>query len=146
MQIQFQKCRETAVTPTQATPHSAGYDLCAANEQPIVIPVGEIRKIPIGIAVSPARTDIALLIFPRSGLSSKHGITLANAVGVVDADYRGEIQVPLINHGTAPFSVTTGMRIAQLVVTPVLPQEWIPTDTLDQTQRGTGGFGSSGTQ
>lgn len=144
MQIQFIKCRESATVPTQATPMSAGYDLYAANEDPIVIPRGEIRRIPIGIAAAPERTNIAMLVFPRSGLASKHGITLANAVGVIDADYRGEIQVPLINHGCEDFTVPCGMRIAQLVITPVLSQEWTPAESLDETQRGSGGFGSSG--
>lgn len=128
----------------RATPDSAGYDLCSASDEPIVIPVGEIRRIPIGIAAAPARSDIAMLVFPRSGLASRHGITLANAVGIIDSDYRGEIQVPLINLGKEDFTVTCGMRVAQLVVTPFLTQEWVMTDTLDETERGTGGFGSSG--
>lgn len=144
MQILFQKCRDSAAIPMRATPYSAGYDLCSASEKPIVIQPGEIRRIPIGIAAAPERTDIAMLVFPRSGLASKYGITLANAVGVIDADYRGEIEVPLINLGKEDFTVTCGMRVAQLVVTPFLTQEWMITDTLDETERGTGGFGSSG--
>ena len=82
MQIRFKKCRASAVMPTQATPGSAGYDLYSANDSPIVIPVGEIRMIPIGIAAAPERTDVVLLLFPRSGLSTKYGITLANMVGI----------------------------------------------------------------
>ncbi len=144
MQIRFVKCRETAEMPSRATPYSAGYDLYAANETPIVIHPGEICRIPIGIAIEPERTDIGLMIFPRSGLATKYGITLANAVGLVDADYRGEIQTPLINHGTAPFTVSCGMRVAQLVAIPVLSQEWIPAETLNETERSTGGFGSTG--
>ncbi|MGN0592139.1 MAG: dUTP diphosphatase [Ruminococcus sp.] len=144
MQIRFKKCRASAVMPTQATPGSAGYDLYSANDSPIVIPVGEIRMIPIGIAAAPERSDVVLLLFPRSGLSTKYGITLANVVGVIDSDYRGEIQVSLINHGKEAFTVTGGMRIAQLLAMPVFHQEWILTDTLDETKRGSGGFGSSG--
>lgn len=144
MKILFKKLRENAVIPVRATEHSAGYDLCSAADEPIVIPVGEIRMIPIGIAAAPERTDTALFVFPRSGLAAKHGITLANSVGVVDADYRGEIMVPLINHGKDDFTVTTGMRIAQLIVMPVLSQEWIASESLDETTRGEGGFGSSG--
>ncbi len=144
MQIQFKKCRESATAPMQATPYSAGYDLCSASEDPIIIPAGEIRRIPIGIAAAPERTDVVMMIFPRSGLASKYGITMANAVGIVDADYRGEIQVPLINLGKEDFTVTCGMRVAQLVAVPILSQEWILTETLDETERGSGGFGSSG--
>ncbi|MBQ8514593.1 MAG: dUTP diphosphatase [Ruminococcus sp.] len=144
MQIHFIKCRESAAVPTQATPMSAGHDLYAANEEPIVIPRGEIRRIPIGIAAAPERKDVVMLIFPRSGLAAKNGIALANAVGVIDPDYRGEIQVPLINHGNEDFTVSCGMRIAQLIVMPVLSQEWTPAESLDETQRGSGGFGSSG--
>lgn len=144
MKILFKKLRENACAPTRATQHSAGYDLCSASAEPVIIPVGEIRMIPIGIAASPERNDIALLVFPRSGLAAKHGITLANSVGVIDADYRGEIMVPLINHGKEDFTVTEGMRIAQLVVTPVLSQEWTEAERLDETQRSSSGFGSSG--
>lgn len=144
MKIEFIKLRETASVPVKATPMSAGYDLCAANEEAICIPSGGIRMIPIGIAAAPERSDIALFVFPRSGLGAKYGITLANSVGVVDSDYRGEIMVPLINHGQDAFTVETGMRIAQLIAMPVLSQEWQETDSLDSTDRGTGGFGSSG--
>lgn len=145
MKIFFKKLRENACVPVKATPFSAGYDLCAAVCEPVVIPKGEIRMIPIGIAAAPERTDIALFVFPRSGLASKNGITLANSVGVIDADYRGEIMVPLINHGNEEFTVTNGMRIAQLIVMPVLSQEWTCTDELNETERGKSGFGSSGT-
>lgn len=144
MKLLFKKLKDTAIVPVRATEYSAGYDLCSASESPIVIPIGEIRMIPIGIAVAPERTDVALFVFPRSGLASKCGVTLANSVGVIDSDYRGEIMVPLINHGKEDFIVTTGMRIAQLVVMPILSQEWTETDLLDDTSRGNNGFGSSG--
>lgn len=144
MKILFKKLRENASVPRRATQCSAGYDLCSASAEDIVIPVGEIRMIPIGIAASPEREDIAMFVFPRSGLAAKYGITLANSVGVIDADYRGEIMVPLINHGKEEFTVTEGMRIAQLIVMPVLSQEWTESECLDETDRSTGGFGSSG--
>lgn len=144
MKIFFKKLRESAVIPVRATKYSSGYDLCSASPSPIIIPTSEIKMIPIGIAAAPERTDIGLFVFPRSGLASKYGITLANSVGVIDADYRGEIMVPLINHGKENFTVTTGMRIAQLIVIPVLSQEWTETDILDNTERGNSGFGSSG--
>lgn len=145
MKILFKKLRENAVVPKKATEYSAGYDLCCAANEPIVILPGEIKMVPIGIAAAPERSDIALFVFPRSGLSAKHGVTLANSVGVLDSDYRGEIMVPLINHGKESFTVTTGMRIAQIIAMPVLSQEWICTEHLDKTSRGDGGFGSSGT-
>ncbi len=144
MKILFKKCRNNAVMPLRATPASAGYDIYSANEAAVVIPAGEIRLIPTGLAVSAERTDIGLFIFPRSGFSAKYGVTLTNSVGVIDSDYRGEIMLSLINHGKEDFTVEPNMRIAQLVVLPVFTQEWIETDSLDDTDRGTGGFGSSG--
>ena len=116
MQLQIQRLRPYATIPTQATAGSAGYDLYAALEAPVSIPVGEIVRIPTGIAAAPDRKDVALFIMARSGLASKHGINLANGVGLVDSDYRGELLVPLMNLGKEPFSVEPGMRIAQLVV------------------------------
>ena len=101
-------------------------------------------KVPTGIAVAPSRPDVALCIFPRSGLSTKHGITLINSVGLVDSDYRGELLIPLINHGSEPFTVEAGMRIAQLVVLPILTPELKEVTRLDTTERGAGGFGASG--
>ena len=144
MKILFKKCRNSAVMPLRATPASAGWDIYSANEDAVVIPSGEIRMIPTGIAVSPERTDVGMFLFPRSGLASKYGITLTNSIGVIDPDYRGEIMLSLINHGKEDFTVEPNMRLAQLIVFPVLSQEWTETDTLDDTDRGTGGFGSSG--
>lgn len=145
MRLLFQKLRENAVLPVRATPQSAGADLCACLDAPVTIQPGETVMIPLGLTCQPTETDVALLIFPRSGLASKKGITLANAVGVVDSDYRGEWHVPLHNIGTAPFTVEHGMRVAQLVVVPVLFPEMEETDRVDTTERGAGGFGSSGT-
>ena len=94
--------------------------------------------------MAPSRPDVALCIFPRSGLSTKHGITLINSVGLVDSDYRGELLIPLINHGSEPFTVEAGMRVAQLVVLPILTPELKEVTRLDTTERGAGGFGASG--
>ena len=145
MQLQIQQLRPYATIPTQATAGSAGYDLYAALEAPVSIPVGEIVRIPTGIAAAPDRKDVALFIMARSGLASKHGINLANGVGLVDSDYRGEIQVGLCNLGNQPYTIRPEERIAQLVVTPVclLPIEEV--EVLDETGRGEGGFGSTGT-
>ncbi len=144
MKLKIKRVRPYAQVPKQATTGSAGSDLYAALEEPLSIPAGAIRSITTGIAAEPDTDSVALLIFPRSGLASKHGITLANAIGLVDSDYRGEICVPLINLGKEAFTIEPGMRIAQLVVSPILLPEIEVTDTLTETQRGAGGFGSTG--
>lgn len=144
MKLTFKKLRDNAVVPKQATPGSAGLDLCACIDSAVEIPAGEIRLIPTGLTAQPARCDVALMIYPRSGLASKYGIALANCVGVVDSDYRGEICVPLINHGSSAFIVEPSMRIAQLVVTPVILPIIEESDSLSDTERGSNGFGSTG--
>lgn len=144
MKLKLKKLRENAVIPSRATSGSAGLDLCAAIDSPITIESGEIRLIPTGLSAQPDEENVALMIYPRSGLSSKYGVSLANCVGVVDSDYRGEICIPLINHGKSAFTVECGMRIAQLVVTPIIIPETEVSDNLDDTERGSGGFGSSG--
>ncbi len=144
MKLKIKRVRPYAQVPKQATAGSAGSDLYAALEEPLSIPAGAIRSIPTGIAAEPDTDSVALLIFPRSGLASKYGITLANAIGLVDSDYRGEICVPLINLGKEAFTIEPGMRIAQLVASPILLPEIEVTDTLTETQRGAGGFGSTG--
>ena len=144
MKLYFQKTREGAQLPVRATPESAGADLCACLSEPVTIAPGETQMIPLGLKCQPDGGDMALLIFPRSELSSKHGITLANAVGVVDTDYRGEWFVPLHNISDTPFTIEHGMRVAQLVAVPVYYPEILETLTVDETQRGEGGFGSSG--
>ena len=123
MKLIFKKLKENAVIPHRATAGSAGFDLSACIDNPITLLPGQICSVSTGLAVQPECGDAALLIFPRSGLASKHGVSLANCVGVVDIDYRGEILVPLINHGSKSFTVENGMRIAQLVVTPVIIPE-----------------------
>lgn len=144
MTLYFKKLHVNAVLPERATPQSAGMDLCACLDSPVNIAPGETAMIPTGLAVQPSDVNTVLLVFPRSGLASKHGITLANAVGVVDSDYRGEIKVPLYNLSGSAFQIENGMRIAQLVVTPVIFAEAEEVGMLDETQRGFGGFGSSG--
>lgn len=146
MQIYFKKLKPDAILPKRATETSAGADLCACLDTPVIVPPGETVMIPLGIAAQPSEYGIAMLIFPRSGLASKYGITLANAVGVIDSDYRGEWMIPLHNISQNAFTVTHGMRIAQVVVTPVLFPEILETDQLGETQRGCAGFGSSGLQ
>lgn len=144
MILKIKKLKENAVVPSRATKGSAGMDLCACIDSPVTLMPGDISLIPTGISAQPDSEDIALMIYPRSGLSSKYGVSLANCVGVVDSDYTGEICVPLINHGKAPFIVEPGTRIAQLVVTPVILPNIQLCDELSATQRGAGGFGSTG--
>jgi dUTP pyrophosphatase len=130
--------------PQYATPGAAGIDLLAANAAPIVIAPRTRALIPTGLAIAlPA--DHELQIRPRSGLALKDGIMVANSPGTIDADYRGEIQIILLNAGDRDFTVTRGMRIAQAVLAPVSRITWHETDDLDQTARAGGGFGSTGT-
>ena len=144
MKLTFKKLDPRAVIPSRATVGSAGLDLCACLEAPVVLAPGEIKMIPIGITAEPDSDDIALLIYPRSGLSSRYGVSLANCVGVVDSDYRGAWFVPLINHGKEPFTVEHGMRVAQMIPTRILIPDIEVSDELSETERGNGGFGSSG--
>lgn len=144
MKLTFKKLDPRATIPSRATAGSAGLDLCACLEAPVVLAPGEIKMIPIGITAEPDSDDIALLIYPRSGLSSKFGVSLANCVGVVDSDYRGAWFVPLINHGKEPFTVEHGMRVAQMIPTRILMPDIEVSDELSETERGYGGFGSSG--
>jgi dUTP pyrophosphatase len=133
----------TLLTPVKQTAGSAGFDLAAATETDVVIAPGQRALVPTGIAVAlPPSTEAQ--IRPRSGLALKHGVTCLNSPGTIDADYRGEIKVLLINHGDAPFVVTRGMRIAQLVVAPVAQARFVVSLDLDDTARGDGGFGSTG--
>lgn len=144
MKLTFKKLKEKAVIPCRATSGSAGMDIFACIDEPVTLTPGEIKTIPVGITAEPDESDVALLIYPRSGLSSRFGISLANCVGVVDSDYRGEWQIPLINHGNAPFTVEHGMRIAQLIPTRILIPEIQVSEFLSDTERGENGFGSTG--
>lgn len=130
--------------PQRATTGSAGMDLAACMDEEITIAPRQLVKIPTGIAIALPGPEYVALVYARSGLGIKHGIALSNGVGVIDSDYRGEIQVGLTNLSDKPYTIHPGDRIAQLVVTPVvLPElEWV--EELDDTDRGTGGFGSTG--
>lgn len=128
--------------PAYQTPGSAGCDLRAAVPDPLTLAPGARALIPTGIALALPPGHEAQ-VRPRSGLAVKHGITVLNAPGTIDADYRGEILVPLINHGDAPFVIARGERIAQLVIAPVLQARWTD-EPLDPTARGNQGFGSTG--
>lgn len=138
------KKNKRAIVPKRATSGSAGMDLCACIDTDVTVKCGEIKMIPTGIAIAMPNSDMGAFIFARSGLATKHGITLANSVGVVDSDYRGEIKVGVINLGTEDYKIKNGDRIAQLVFMPVLNMNLVEVDSLEETSRGEGGFGSTG--
>ena len=129
--------------PDYATAGSAGLDLLAAVDAPVVIAPGARALVPTGLAIA-LPPDFELQVRPRSGLALKHGIVIPNSPGTIDSDYRGEIQVVVLNAGTEAFTVTRGMRIAQAVLAPVSRLVWQETDDLDRTAREAGGFGSTG--
>lgn len=130
--------------PSRATEGSAGMDLCACIEEDRIIAPRQLVKIPTGIAIALPGPEYVALVYARSGLGIRHGVSLSNGVGVIDSDYRGELQVGLTNLSDTPYTIRPGDRIAQLVVTPVvLPQVEI-VEELEDTGRGTGGFGSTG--
>ncbi|AFM01367.1 MULTISPECIES: dUTP diphosphatase [Desulfitobacterium] len=130
--------------PQYATPGAAGVDLQASLDQDLLINPGQIVKIPTGLAIELPHKGVGAFVFARSGLASKYGLALANGVGVVDSDYRGEILVAVINQGPEPFVVKDGDRVAQMVFLPVFIGEFYLVDQLDETDRGQGGFGSTG--
>jgi len=129
--------------PNYATTHSAGMDLMAAISEEIVIKKGERKLVPTGIAIA-LPDGYEAQVRPRSGLALKNGITVLNTPGTIDADYRGEIGVVLINLGDSDFVFTRGMRIAQMIIAPYIQAKMILVDDLESTARGTGGFGSTG--
>ena len=131
--------------PAYATEHSAGMDLLAAVTENVVLHPGERKLIPTGLSIA-LPDGYEAQIRPRSGLALKHGISLVNSPGTIDADYRGEIGVIVINHGAEAFTVERGMRIAQMVIAPYTRAQFSEVLALPVSQRGTGGFGSTGTQ
>lgn len=141
--IKVKKVRQQAVLPTYASEMAAGADLHACLSEPIIIQPGESAFIPTGLAME-IPVGCAGLIYARSGMACKRGLAPANKVGVVDADYRGEIMVVLHNHGKEAQTVSHGERIAQLLVTPVLTPSFFEVPELSDTQRDGGGFGSTG--
>ena len=139
------KLTRGASAPEYATPGSAAVDVRAALEGgEVIINPGERAMIPTGLAISTGRDDVVAIMAGRSGLGAKHGVTLANGIGVIDSDYRGELRATLINNGSEPFKISDGDRIAQLMFMPVMQAAFLPVDELDETERGEGGFGSTG--
>ena len=130
--------------PAFATDGAAAMDLCACIDAPVVIPAGKRTVIPSGIAIALPSPDYVALLFSRSGMGIKRGISLSNSVGVIDSDYRGEIGVGLHNTSDADYTVNPGDRIAQLMITPVIRPTVTLVDELPASERGAGGFGSTG--
>ena len=144
MHLYIKKCKESAIVPAFQSEQAAGVDLCACIAEEITVQPGGRVLIPTGIAVCPSEPDVVLLIAARSGLAVKRGLTLSNGVGIVDADYRGEIQVGLVHLGDTPAVIHPGDRIAQLLILPILRPIIEIAESLPDTARGSGGFGSTG--
>ncbi len=145
MIVKIKKLSESAVIPTYGSPYAAGADLYACIENEEIIKPGETKLIKTGLSLE-LPVGYAAFIYARSGLASKRGLAPANKVGVVDCDYRGEVMVALHNHSLVDQAISPKERIAQMVIAPYITAEFLETDTLSETVRGEGGFGSTGTK
>lgn len=143
VRVSITRLRPGVTLPEYQSEGAAGMDVAAAVDAPLEIAPGCRSLVPCGFAIAVPRGYEAQ-VRPRSGLAVNHGVTLLNAPGTIDSDYRGEVKVVLVNHATTPFVVAPGMRIAQLVVAPVSKVEWDEVDRLPETDRGSGGFGHTG--
>ena len=144
MEIKVKKLHEDAILPVYQTKGAAGADIHARLDEPVTMQPGERRAIPTGLAMEiPEGSEVQ--IRARSGMSIKHGMTMVNGIGTIDADYRGEVAALMINLGQEAFTVEPGMRIGQMVVAQYVAITWSESDALSETDRGEGGFGSSGT-
>ena len=148
MKVQIKRLRKdrSIDLPAYATEGSAGLDLAADIEAPLKIEPGTTDLIPTGLAIHLGDPHTAALILPRSGLGHKHGLVLGNLVGLIDSDYQGELMISCWNRSQTAFIVEPGMRIAQLVIVPVIQAEFEEVDAFEQSDRGSGGFGSTGLQ
>lgn len=144
MQLIFKRVRPGTKTPVYATPGAAAADLCAVLDAPLTLAPGGRALVPTGIAIQLPGPQAVALVCARSGLAVRQGITLSNGVGVIDSDYRGEIQVGLVNLGETAYTLQPGERIAQLMILPVTQAAFTEAEALDETARGAGGFGSTG--
>ncbi len=144
MQLKIKKLKDNARIPKRATDGAAGMDLYACIPEAITLAPGQLAVIPTGIAIELPDNTCAAFLYARSGLGVKHGICLANGVGVIDSDYRGEICAGLCNVSDKPYTIEPDERVAQMVIAPVLTPEIVEVAQLGDTERGTGGFGSTG--
>lgn len=142
--VKYKVLDPRAQVPTYATAGAAAADLCAVLDEPRTLAPMERALIPTGFAIELPGPEAVALVYARSGLSIKHGVCMANGVGVVDSDYRGELKVPLINLGTESYTIQPGERVAQLCIAPVYTAAFLPVQELGDTARGEGGFGSTG--
>lgn len=143
LSLRFKRLNDLADLPRYHSEHAAGMDLHAALTDPITLNPGDIQLIPCGFAMA-VPVGFEAQVRPRSGLATRYGISMPNAPGTIDADYRGEVKVPLINLGRDPFTIEPNMRIAQMVIAPVARCEINVVETLEDTARGHSGFGSTG--
>ncbi|OYW66001.1 MAG: deoxyuridine 5'-triphosphate nucleotidohydrolase [Hydrogenophilales bacterium 16-64-46] len=146
MDVKILDARLRDALPAYATPGSAGLDLRACIDAPIQLQPGETRLIPTGLAIHLADPGYAALILPRSGLGHKHGIVLGNLVGLIDSDYQGQLMVSAWNRSQTAFELVPMERLAQLVIVPVVQAQFNVVDEFESSERGTGGFGSTGRQ
>ena len=142
--IRILDARVADALPAYATPGSAGLDLRACVDTPVVLEPGQAQLIPTGLAIHLGDPGLAAMILPRSGLGHKHGIVLGNLVGLIDSDYQGPLMVSCWNRGSEPFTIQPLERIAQLVIVPVVQAQFRLVDSFDASERGEGGFGSTG--
>lgn len=143
--VRYKLLDPRAKAPLYATPGAAAADLCALLDEPLTIAPMQRVLVPTGLAIELPGPDCVALVYARSGLSIKHGLCMVNGVGVIDSDYRGELRVPMVNLSDAPYTVQPGERVAQLCIAPVWQADFVPVETLTDTARGVGGFGSTGT-
>ncbi|MBQ8996088.1 MAG: dUTP diphosphatase [Oscillospiraceae bacterium] len=144
--LKIQKLDPKAIAPVKATIGSACFDLHALLEEAYVLQPGDHHLFHTGLSIEMPTDDCVCLLFSRSGMGVKHGVTLSNSVGVIDSDYRGELCVALVNHGDEPYTVEPEDRIAQMMVIKTIPLEIAVVEALNETERGTGGFGSTGSK
>ena len=142
--VKYKLLDPRAKAPAYATAGAAAADLCALLDEPLTLAPMQRTLVPTGLAIELPGPECVALVYARSGLSIKHGLTMANGVGVIDSDYRGELRVPMVNLGTEPYTIAPGERIAQLCIAPVWQAAFVQADALNDTDRGAGGFGSTG--
>jgi len=145
VKLRIKRLRSDAILPRYMSDAAAGLDLAAAVDDPVVLDPGARAAVGTGLAIE-LPVGYEGQVRPRSGLAMRHGVTLTNAPGTIDADYRGEVRILVINHGQEPVTIATGDRIAQLVIAPVVQAQVVEVDELGDTDRGAGGFGSTGSQ
>ena len=142
--VKYKVLDERAKAPAYATAGAAAADLCAVLDAPLTLAPMQRALVPTGFAIELPDAGTVALVYARSGLSIKHGLCMANGAGVIDSDYRGEGKIPMANLGTEPYTIQPGERVAQLCIAPVYTAAFVPAESLGDTARGEGGFGSTG--